>query len=232
MVYGDDVAGMLHAIPVITTATDCNSVFAIDTWASENNIKIMNPEQIKWVSARLLAGECINVKSFFPVAGALPDGFNITDDEYDVILTVRNRGRKDALRLVPQILTLGVGCQRGTTTAELNEAFELVLKKASCLKEAVCMACSIDLKSDEDGLLQFCREHRLPFKTFSAEQLKNVKGHFSSSDFVRNITGVDNVCERSAVLGSGGELYVKKHAGSGITMALAIAPYTVRFMEE
>jgi cobalt-precorrin 5A hydrolase len=226
------IAKILHALPVITTATDCNSVFAIDTWASENYIRITNPEQIKWVSARLLAGECVYVKSLFPVIGDVPDGFIMTNEEYDVILTVRNRGRKDALRLVPPILTLGVGCQRGITAEELETAFELVLKKGSCLMEAVSLVSSIDLKADEKGLIEFCRKHQLPLKTYSATELNAVKGKFTSSEFVRNTTGVDNVCERSAVLGSGGELYVKKDAGNGITMALAISPYNVRFMEE
>ena len=118
------------------------------------------------------------------------------------------------------------------TADELNTAFELILKKGSCLKEAICRVCSIDLKADERGILEFCARHELPFQTFSAEELSAVSGRFASSDFVKKTTGVDNVCERSAVLGSGGELYVKKNAGSGITMALGIAPYTVRFMEE
>jgi cobalt-precorrin 5A hydrolase len=227
-----EIAGILHALPVITTATDCNSVFAIDTWAAENGIRIVNPEQIKWISARLLASETVSVKSFFPVIGKSPAGLSLTEDEYDIVLTVRSKGRRDALRLVPPILTLGVGCRRGITAEELEDAYALILKKACCLKEAVAQVCSIDMKQNEKGLADFCGRNGLPLLTFSAEQLAAVPGRFSSSEFVRNATGVDNVCERSAVLGSGGALYVKKNAGNGITMALAIAPYTVRFMEE
>ncbi len=227
-----DIAKMINCIPVVTTATDCNNIFAVDTWASENDIAILNPDKIKWVSAHLLAGECVYVKSFFPIAGSLPEGLVVTDDEYDVILTVRSRGRKDALRLTPRILTLGIGCQRGVTADELDAAFELILKKGSCLEEAVCRVCSIDLKATERGILEFCTRHGLPFQTFTAGELAAVSGRFASSEFVKKTTGVDNVCERSAVLGSGGTLYVKKNAGSGITMALGIAPYTVRFMEE
>ncbi len=227
-----NVAKMLGAIPVITTATDCNGIFAIDTWASENKISIINPERIKWVSARLLAGDSINMKSTFPVGGKLPDGFVESDSEYDVILTIKTKGRKDALRLVPPVLTLGIGCKKGVTTEEIETAFDLLLKKASCYPEAVCRVCSIELKAHESGILGFCESHGLPFQTFSAKQLSNVKGNFSSSEFVQQVTGVDNVCERSAVLGSGGELFIKKRAGNGITMALAAAPYSVRFLEE
>ena len=227
-----DISRLLSCIPVITTATDCNNVFAVDTWASENDITIINPEKIKWVSAHLLAGEYAYLKSFFPIDGNLPEGLILTEDEYDVVLTVRTRGRKEALRLVPRILTLGVGCQKGVTADELDEAFDMLLRKGSCHSEAVCRVCSIDLKAAEPGLVEFCQRHKLPFMTFSAEALTAIKGRFSSSEFVRKTTGVDNVCERSAVLGSGGSLYVKKNAGNGITMAMAIAPYTVRFTEE
>ena len=56
------------------------------------------------------------------------------------------------------------------------------------------------------------------------EELQQAKGDFKSSAFVQSITGVDNVCERSAVLG-GGVLYQKKFIGDGVTMALALRPF-------
>ena len=52
-----------------------------------------------------------------------------------------------------------------------------------------------------------------------------MEGCFSASAFVQSVTGVDNVCERSAVKGSGGALVEKKFAVEGVTMALALAPF-------
>ena len=50
---------------------------------------------------------------------------------------------------------------------------------------------------------------------------------------MKQITGVENVCERSAVKGSdGGELLLKKVALDGVTMALAMPYYTVKFERE
>lgn len=58
---------------------------------------------------------------------------------------------------------------------------------------------------------------------YSARELEAVSGDFSVSEFVSSITGVDNVCERAAVLASGnGRLIVKKHAGNGVTVAAAV----------
>ena len=90
--------------------------------------------------------------------------------------------------------------------------------------EAVCTAATIDLKGDERGLLAFCAAHGWPLTTYSAEELRQAEGTFTASAFVERTTGVDNVCERSAVLAAGGPLYARKHAGGGVTMALAWKP--------
>ena len=54
-------------------------------------------------------------------------------------------------------------------------------------------------------------------------------GEFTPSDFVKEAAGVDNVCERAAVLASGGRLILRKQAAAGVTVALAEAPYEIDF---
>ena len=65
------ISEILDAIPVITTATDINNVFAIDTWAKSQGLKIFNPECIKLVSSKLLKGEDIHIKTEYPINGCL-----------------------------------------------------------------------------------------------------------------------------------------------------------------
>ena len=91
--------------------------------------------------------------------------------------------------------------------------------------------CSIDLKKDEPGLLAFCQSLGLPLTTYSAEDLAAVPGDFTPSPFVKGVTGVDNVCERSAVR-RGGTLIVTKQAGEGVTVAVSQVPLTIRFSEK
>ena len=88
---------------------------------------------------------------------------------------------------------------------------------------AVKQVGTIDLKRDEAGLLAFCASLGVPLTTYTAEELKAAQGKFTPSDFVRSVTGVDNVCERSAVL-SGGRLTVPKQARDGVTVAVAMLP--------
>ena len=196
----EDISVMLGALPVITTATDCRGVFAIDTWARKNKLHILNPERIKYVSARLLNGETVAYRSLFPVSGNLPDGLIENNRQYEVSISIKTKGNASALKLVPPVLTLGVGCRKGVPCCDLARAFDMILRKASFHKEAVTQVCSINLKAEEPGLQEFCRQYGLAFKTFSAEQLNTVRGHFSASEFVLKTTGTDNVCERSAVL--------------------------------
>lgn len=196
------VAALCGAVPVITTATDLSGVFAVDQWAKRQSCAILNPEGIKTVSGALLAGGMVELCSPWPVAGEPPEGMS--------------------LRLMPKIAVLGVGCKRGTPQETLEEAFAaLPIHPAS-----FCKVCSIDLKQSEPGLLAFCRTHGLELKTFSAAQLQEVPGEFSPSEFVERVTGVDNVCERAAVLGSGGMLLLKKRTENGVTMAVAAKPFT------
>lgn len=48
------LAQKLVAIPVITTATDINGKLAVDSWAVENGMRVMNTSAIKYVSSDIL----------------------------------------------------------------------------------------------------------------------------------------------------------------------------------
>ena len=50
------LAGICGAVPVITTATDVNGLFAVDLWAKAQNCAVLEPERIKRVSGALLPG--------------------------------------------------------------------------------------------------------------------------------------------------------------------------------
>ena len=213
------------ALPVLTTATDVNGVFAVDEWAKRQNCLVLNPERIKTVSAKLLAGGTVTVQSSWPIAGQPPRNVCQTEDRgADVLLDI-HPGTGEKLHLVPRIAVLGVGCKKNVSFQRLETALATFLDRTGVCEQAISAVASIDLKKEEPGLLDFCAAHGWPLKTYPAEQLREVEGQFTPSAFVKGVTGVDNVCERSAVLASGGTLCQGKTAGDGITMALALAPY-------
>ena len=91
-------------------------------------------------------------------------------------------------------------------------------------------AATIDVKAHEEGLLAFCRARNIPLATYSAEELSQVEGSVSPSDFVRATVGVDNVCERAA-LADGGKLIFPKLARSGVTVAFSKVTIELSFKE-
>ena len=104
---------------------------------------------------------------------------------------------------------------------------EQFLARSGLLGSAICEAASIDLKAEEPGLLAFCRSHGWPLSTRSAEELAKVPGAFTPSPFVRQVTGVDNVCERSAAAVSGGPVLARKFTAQGVTLAAAQKPLSL-----
>lgn len=218
------IAALLGAQPVLTTATDVRGVFAVDDWAVSQGLAIVNPACIKPVSARRLRGETVRIKSDAPLRGATPDGVALTQaDDYDVLISHGASCRAGALHLVPRCLVLGVGCRKGVAVETVEAVLAEFLARHDVSPLALCGVYSIALKAREEALLRLCTRFKLPFETYSAQELNALPGEFSASDFVRGVAGVDNVCERSAVLGSGGgALVARKYAKNGVTMALAM----------
>lgn len=218
------IAALCGAEAVITTATDANGIFSPDSWARVQGCAVADTKGIVAVSSRLLAGENIGVFSDYPITGSCPAQVTPADRENcDIAISVYRQSVP--LHLVPYIAVLGVGCKRDTPREKLESAFAALLEKENLSEKSFCRVASIDLKKNEPGLRDFCEAHGLPFITYPAETLAALPGAFTPSSFVAGITGVDNVCERSAVA-CGGSLIVKKTAADGVTMAVALLPFT------
>ena len=131
------------------------------------------------------------------------------------------------LQLIPRCIVAGVGCKKGTPVDKIEHAVQEAFAKAGLRMEALCAVASINLKKEEAGLLEFCETRNVPFETYAAEELQAVPGTYSASEFVSGVTGVDNVCERSAVKyasehgANDGELLLRKQAQDGVTVALS-----------
>lgn len=75
---------------------------------------------------------------------------------------------------------------------------------------------------------------RIPFFTYTAEELNRVGACVHSSEFVKAQVGVDNVCERAALAGceANGTLIYEKQAFDGMTIAIAERNWSVILDEE
>ena len=131
--------------------------------------------------------------------------------------------------LMPKILHLGIGCRRNTPLEKIENFVLAEMEKHGFDMRCVKSIASVDLKKDEAGLLAFAAKHNVPVKFYTAAELQQAKGDFTPSAFVKSIAGVDNVCERSAVLASGGCLKLRKTAHDGVTLAVAEEPLIIDF---
>lgn len=226
------ISELIGAVPVITTATDINHKFAVDVWATKHNCHICDISEVKYISAAVLAGEQVGLCSEFPVTGQiLPE--LILANNGKIGISVSHSPNKSpfehTLRLVPKQYVVGIGCRKGVLPQTLEEQFLNVLKTHEILIEAVECLATIDIKINEPAILCLCKKYNFNLRTFSSGELAEVCGDFTASDFVKSVTGVDNVCERAAVGASNGKLIVKKSSASGVTVAVAQSEWRCDF---
>ncbi|MCR4805265.1 MAG: cobalt-precorrin 5A hydrolase [Clostridia bacterium] len=221
----------LGANPVITTATDVNGKFSVDAWAARNGMAIDSMELAKLFSVRIL-GEDLPLYSEFPIDGELPEGVYLAyAGKLGAAITFRTiHPFVRTLRLVPKVIHLGIGCRRGTEEQAIDKVVSEVLAEMDLDPLAVADVSSIDLKADEPGLLAFCASRGWKPRFYTADELMAVEGEFSASVFVKKAVGVDNVCERSAVLSAGaGKLILHKTSQNGVTVAAALEDRRICF---
>lgn len=201
------IAALIHAQPVITTATDVNNILAVDEWAVKNSCVVENPSVIKKFSGALL--ECVNVGVAVSDLN-LPSPFPVT------------------LWLRPKVLVLGAGCNRGVDVSEFERCAIDFLDGAGVNALSLRSLASVDIKADEPALKSFAAKYDIPFLTFRAEDLQALPGKFTRSEKVLRITGTDNICERSCMKasGAGAVLLRSKCIYDNVTLALARVKFT------
>lgn len=196
-----EIANRLSAELVRTSASDINNTFAIDVFAKQNGyyIEKEDHDRIKEINSFALSGEKVDLLK-------LPNGDIKAGD----------------LILHKKALCLGMGCKKGKSFTELKAFLNLFFDDDTLRKELYAIA-TIDVKESETGLLTLAAYYNSFFFTFTKEELSEVEDEgLSSSPFVKETVGVDNVCERAALLLSGGtELALSKKAGDGVTLAAA-----------
>lgn len=224
------IAELIQATPVVTTATDINGVFAVDLFARKNGMRITDRMLAKKISSTLLAKERVGFYSEVETYGSIPDGLEVCNDEeelaaYKVGIAVRMshhpEKRKGVLYLYPKVLWIGVGCRKGVTKEKMKGELEELLKKKNFGTEQIAGFASIDRKAKEKGILELSEEYQVPFLTYTAEALNHVSEVSSSSDFVMQTVGTDNVCERAAILaGYPGTVVQQKIKKQDMTFAI------------
>jgi len=228
------VAAVINAQAVITTATDVNVVPAIDVLAVELGLKIENPQAIKTVNMALLTGAPLEMHDPFGIlAGCIPQATAGSGNEAAVPARVWVDDRvaaapPGALVLRPPTLVAGIGCNRNTSAGEIRGLLFGTLHEYGLAAASLKSLASVDLKGDEPGLISLAKELGLFMKLFGREELGAVQDAVPTpSAAVEKHIGVKSVCEAAAILASrGGELIVPKRSSRNATVAIARTSFT------
>ena len=214
------VAGVLGAVPVLSQPEQLET-FSIDKWASSAGLRIANPEAVRRVQEKLSSGAQVHYDSVFPISGALPPGIMEARDwqESDFTVSYLSVADDKTLLLVPPVLALGIDCSEEKDVQTLAAAFNSFLEKSGCHPLALGALCCLQNSPLAASAEALCRNRNLPFKRITPEQLAAAEAHFAQTRYPYN---PDANCEKSAVLGMGGTLLVRRFELDGIGFALAV----------
>lgn len=216
----ENVAEILGGQAVITTATDVNSIIAIDNYAKENSLEIDSMKMAKEVSAQLLNGEKVSFKSDFN--NEIPKDFVQTVEKIGVYVTYKTiEPFENTLKLYKKSLVVGIGCKKDTPVENVESFLRTVFEENSLSEKAILKIGTIDIKKNEKAIVELSKKYNVKLGIFDKKTLNSQKGEFSHSDFVFRTVGTDCVCERAVVAG-GGKLIVKKQSCNGVTIAVGV----------
>ena len=223
------IADACGGIAAVTTAGDVRLGFSLDD--PPPGWRISNPEQVKPITASLLAGDGARLEIQAGTADWLAKGPWREDTAAQVIVTDRLRPvASDALVLHSPTLAIGVGCERGTTTGELQRLVEETLRDAGLAPQSIAAIGSLDLKIDEPAVHQVAASLGVPACFFDAARLEKENPRLQTpSEIVFQETGCHGVAEGAALALAGpeGELIVAKRKSRRATCAIARSPHDI-----
>jgi cobalt-precorrin 5A hydrolase / precorrin-3B C17-methyltransferase len=103
----------------------------------------------------------------------------------------------------PRVLWIGLGCERGTSRRLIETAIQRACQSHHLSENAIAGVATIDLKADEVGLVEYCRDRQVPLRCFTANQLRSIEVP-NPSAVVDAEVGTPSVAEAAAILASQG----------------------------
>lgn len=207
------LAGLLGAVPVITTVSDTSGLWPLDLlgkrygWAMESRSEL-TPLMAQFINRQptALLMEARDAGTLF-LENSLPDHvtcfFNFMDidpEKYALTLAVTPFERplgKNTIYYRPPMLHMGLGCQQLVDSEGLKtEVLEFFRMHALSLLSLVGIG-TIRLKGREKALLDLSATFKRPLTLLEAEKLRLYSSE-NPSAFVESVTGTSSVAEACA----------------------------------
>jgi len=126
----------------------------------------------------------------------------------------------------PPVLWVGLGCERKTSKNLIANSLKKIFKASNLSPHSIAGFATIDIKRDEEGILELAEENNLPIKFFTKEDLSKIIVP-NPSNVVQKEIGTPSVAEASCLLAAGKESKllkekrIFKNQSGAVTIAIA-----------
>ena len=199
-----EVAGIIGAQPVITSASYVMDTLAVDLLGREFGWRLeTGPATVTRVSADVVNGELVGIyqdageRAWWPEDKELPANLKVftsltdlfeSDCSAGLVMTDRilpsalqpgagTRFDSSVSRLVvyrPQSLVVGMGCRRGVSVEHLEELLVSAFGQHGISLSSVKCIATAEIKRDEAGINQLAAKYGVPVVCFGAEDLNGM----------------------------------------------------------
>jgi cobalt-precorrin 5A hydrolase len=241
-----EVAAALDARAIITTASDVQKTIPVDLFGQRFGWIWDSAEKLTPVSASVVNEEHVAVvqesgeRNWWPYETALPERIIVYPSIEEALqakpqaaLVVTHRMlNQSEMRILengivyrPKVIALGIGCNRGTAAAEIEQVITETLAELSFSLKSVKAICTISLKKDEIGLIEVVEKYGWEFVHYEPEELNQAKIE-APSDTVFKYTGAYGVSEPAVRIYTKAEQLelIKKKSGN-VTISVGVIPF-------
>ncbi|NYB51996.1 MAG: cobalt-precorrin 5A hydrolase [Methanobacteriaceae archaeon] len=221
------IAGIVGAVPVITTATDLQGKIGLDTLANYMWLEIEQKHLVKMFNQYLAEGDKIDLY--------LPSRFKFLENHPRISLSYNThlwdesflRATLDDyfLDMYPKKMVAGIGSRKGVDEDQLFFALRSALQHIHIPLERLDALATGEMKKDEESIKAVAVKTDLPLEIVPLKAIKEFEhSDCTPSELVQREFGVVGVSEPTALIqaGVGAELILKKTAFNGVTVALAV----------
>jgi len=226
------IAGIIGAVPVITTATDLNGKMGIDALANQYWFDIKQPQLIKAVNQ--LIAENGKVDLYLPSRFRFLENHPLVTRSYCIHIWEKSFIRASLpgkefdkeLDLYPKRIVAGLGSKKGVPGEQVFFAIRSALQHLHLPLERLDALATVDLKKDEEGIIDAASKSDLPLEIVTLNEISDFKHvDCTPSKLVQREFGVQGVSEPVSLIraGESSRLILKKTAYNGVTVAIAVS---------
>ncbi len=228
-----------NTIPVITTATDVHKLPAIDMLAKAYNYTILDWHLVKKINSAILQRQVVEIfDSTGMLKGLNKQHFKVRKRKNLTALKVDTPSacvgfykvaeQENLLRLAPPAICIGIGCKRGTKQEDILSAIYQAFEEEKLEPKALSCLASVDIKSNEAGLISAALTLGVPLRFFNAQEISKAP-FVTPSEKAASVLNVEqiSVSEGAAIIATNSQqatlIKTKTKYAGHITIAIAVA---------